>query len=197
MTIVDYSYVKVMFFYVKELSVKKVPILIAGLLVLIAGYLYASPYLTLNGIKNAVQEQDAEKLSSYVDFPSVKQGVKDQFKAKIAKEMVIEDNNNGFEALGSMFATAMIDPLVDGLITPEGIAALMAEKKDQNSTEATTTQEESNESDDLVYETGYDSFSDFHVNLGNPEVDKTVKVMLHRDGLSWKIVDIDFPLDDF
>lgn len=185
-----------MFFYVKELSVKKVSILIAGLLVLIAGYLYASPYLALNGIKNAVQEQDAEKLSSYIDFPSVKQGVKEQFKAKIAKEMVLEDNNNGFEALGSMFATAMIDPLVDGLITPEGIAALMAEKKDQNSTEA-TTQEESNESDDLVYETGYDSFSDFHVNLGNPEVDKTVKVMLHRDGLSWKIVDIDFPLDDF
>lgn len=197
MTIVDYNHVKVMFFYVKELFVKKIPILIVGLLVLVAGYLYASPYLALNSIKNAAQARDAEKLSSYIDFPSVKQSVKEQVKAKFATEMITSGNNEGFEALGSMLATAMIDPLVDGLITPEGIAAMMSEKQDQDSTEAASTQEESNESDDLVYETGYDSFSDFHVNLGNPEVDKTIKVMLHRDGLSWKIVDIDFPMDDF
>lgn len=176
---------------------KKTSILIAGLLVLIAGYLYASPYLALNSIKNAAQARDAEKLSSYIDFPSVKQGVKEQIKAKFATEMIANENSDGFEALGSMLATAMIDPLVDGLITPEGIAAIMSEKQDQDSTEAASTQEESNESNNLEYETGYDSFSDFHVNINNAESDKTVKVMLHRDGLSWKITDIDFPLNDF
>ena len=176
---------------------KKASILIAGLLVLIAGYLYASPYLALNSIKNAAQARDAEKLSSYIDFPSVKQGVKEQIKAKFATEMIANENSNGFEALGSMLATAMIDPLVDGLITPEGIAAMMSEKQDQASTEVASTQEESNESNNLEYETGYDSFSAFHVNINNIKTDKTVKVMLHRDGLSWKITDIDFPLNDF
>lgn len=176
---------------------KKIPILIVALLVVIAEYLYASPYLALNSIKNAAQARDAEKLSSYIDFPSVKQGVKEQIKAKVATEMVVSGNNDGFETLGSMFATAMIDPLVDGLITPEGIAAIMLEKQEQESTEANDTQEKSNESDNLEYETGYDSFNDFHVYINNAEVDRTVKVRLHRDGLSWKISNIDFPLDDF
>ena len=47
---------------------KKISILTIGLLVVIAGYLYASPYLALNSIKNAAEAQDAEKLSSYIDF---------------------------------------------------------------------------------------------------------------------------------
>ena len=196
-TIVDYNHVKVMFFYVKELFVKKVPILIMGLLVLVAGYLYASPYLALNNIKSAAQARDAEKLSGYVDFPSVKQGVKDQVKAKFATEMLTGEDKGGFEALGSMFATAMIDQLVDGLVSPEGLAVMMSGEQDQASKEAATTQEQSSPSDNLEYETGYDSFSDFHINLINPTTDKTVKVMLHRDGLNWKIVDIDFPFDEF
>lgn len=197
MTIVDCNHVKLVFFYVKELFVKKVPILIVGLLVLVAGYLYASPYLALNNIKNAAKARDAEELSSYIDFPSVKQGVKDQVKAKFATEMLTGGDQGGFEALGSMFATAMIDQLVDGLVSPEGLSAMMLGDQEQAAKEAPTTQEQSSPSDNLEYETGYDSFNDFHVNLSNPTTDKTVKVMLHRDGLNWKIVDIDFPFDEF
>ncbi len=175
---------------------KKISILIIGLLVVIAGYLYASPYLALNSMKNAAEAQDAEKLSSYIDFPSVKQGVKDQVKAKFATEMMANGNDDGFEALGSMFATAMIDPLVDGLITPEGIAAMMLAKQEQGATESANTQEESNDSDRLEYETGYDSFDSFHVDINNEEGKEATKVILHRDGLSWKITNIDLPLDN-
>ena len=56
---------------------KKVPIIVISLLVIVAGYLYASPYLVLNSIKNAAQTRDADKLSGYIDFPSVKQSIKD------------------------------------------------------------------------------------------------------------------------
>ena len=172
---------------------KKIPILIVALLVIVAGYLYASPYLALNGIKNAAQARDAEKLSSYIDFPSVKQGVKEQVKAKFAAEMMAGDNKDGFEALGSMFAATMTDTLVDGLITPDGMAAMMLEKQKQDSTEADRTQEELK---DLDYETSYTSFNSFQVNINNKE-DRAVKITLHRDGLSWKVTNIDLPLDNF
>lgn len=195
LTIVYYIYVNIVFFHVKELFVKKVPILIVGVLALIVGYLYISPYLALNNIKSAAQERNAEKLSSYIDFPSVRLGVKEQLKAKVAKEMVAGNNNNGFEALGSMFAVAMIDPMVDAWVTPDGIAALVVEDEKNGPKDDTSEKEETN---GLEYETGYDSFNDFHVNISNPEeADNIVKVTLHRDGLSWNIVGIDFPLDDF
>lgn len=171
---------------------KKISILVIGLLVVIASYLYASPYLALNNIKNAAQARDADKLSSYIDFPSVKQGVKEQVKAKFASEMITGENQNGFEALGSMLAASMIDTLVDGLITPDGMAAMMLEK----STEADTTQEESNEFKELDYETSYTSFNSFQVDINNKE-NRGVKITLYRDGLRWKINNIDLPLDNF
>ena len=172
---------------------KKTSILVIGLLFVMASYLYASPYLALNNIKNAAQLRDADKLSGYIDFPSVKQGVKEQVKAKFATEMIAGGNQNGFEALGSMFAASMIDTLVDGLITPDGMAAMMLEKKKQDSTEADRTQEELK---DLDYETSYTSFNSFQVHINNKE-DRAVKITLHRDGLSWKVTNIDLPLDNF
>lgn len=175
---------------------KKISILVIGLLVVIASYLYASPYLALNNIKNAAQARDADKLSGYIDFPSVKQGVKEQVKAKFATEMITGENQNGFEALGSMFAASMIDTLVDGLITPDGMAAMMLEKQKQDSIEADKTQEESNEFKGLDYETSYTSFSSFQVDINSKE-DRAVKMTLHRDGLSWKVTNIDLPLDNF
>lgn len=187
-------YVIIMFFYVKELFVKKIPLLIVALLVIVAGYLYASPYLALNGIKNAAQARDAEKLSSYIDFPSVKQGVKEQVKAKFAAEMMAEDNKGGFEALGSMFAATMTDTLVDGLITPEGVAAIMVKKEEQESKESNGAQEES---EDLQYETSYTSFNSFNVDINNAEGKDGIRIVLHRDGLSWKVTNINLPLNNF
>ena len=175
---------------------KKVPILIVGLLVLVAGYLYASPYLALNNIKDATKARDAEELSSYIDFPSVKQGVKDQVKAKFATEMLAGEGQGGFEALGSMFATAMIDQLVDGLISPEGLADMMLGEQEA-SKEDTTTQEQSSPSDNLEYETGYTSFNSFDVDIYNEEGGEPFNIVLHRDGLSWKVANINIPLDDF
>lgn len=173
---------------------KKIPLLIVALLVIVAGYLYASPYLALNGIKNAAQARDAEKLSSYIDFPSVKQGVKEQVKAKFAAEMMAGDNKGGFEALGSMFAATMTDTLVDGLITPEGVAAIMVKKEEQESKESNGAQEES---EDLQYETSYTSFNSFNVDINNAEGKDGIRIVLHRDGLSWKVTNINLPLNDF
>lgn len=173
---------------------KKIPLLIIALLVIVAGYLYASPYLALNSIKNAAQERDADKISSYIDFPSVKQGVKDQLKAKVAREMITSDSNDGFEALGSMFATAMIDPIVDGWVTPDGIAAIMVEDEKNSSKNATSGKDKSN---DVEYETSYDSFNVFHVDIGEIEKNDGIRVTMHRDGLSWKVTGIDLPMDDF
>lgn len=66
---------------------KLIGAIIAVVIVLVGGYYYASPYLVLNSIKNAAQAGDSEKVSAYMDYPSVRQSFKDQMNAYMVKEI--------------------------------------------------------------------------------------------------------------
>ena len=170
---------------------------LVGLLVIFAIYLYASPYLVLNSIKNAAEQGDADKLSSYIDFPSVKQSMKDQVKAAMVEEIASSKEQDGFEALGTMLATAMIDPLIDGLVTPDGVALMIQGQKlnfDLNNDTPEDKPKVKNE--DIDYKAGYLSFNRFKVEIIDADdPDESLDVIMHRDWLSWKVTRINFSLD--
>ncbi|WP_296193360.1 MULTISPECIES: DUF2939 domain-containing protein [unclassified Psychrobacter] len=170
---------------------------LVGLLVIFAIYLYASPYLVLNSIKNAAQQGDADKLSGYIDFPSVKQSMKDQVKAAMVEELAASDEQDGFEALGTMLAAAMIDPLIDGLVTPDGVALMLQGQKldfDLNNDTPEDKLEVKNE--DIDYKAGYLSFNRFKVQIIDADdPNESLDVIMHRDWLSWKVTRINFSLD--
>ncbi|WP_413501619.1 DUF2939 domain-containing protein [Psychrobacter maritimus] len=170
---------------------------LVGLFVIFAIYLYASPYLVLNNIKNAAQQGDADKLSGYIDFPSVKQSMKDQVKAAMVEEIAASDEQDGFEALGTMLAAAMIDPLIDGLVTPDGVALMLQGQKldfDLNNDKPEDKPKAKNE--DIDYKAGYLSFNGFKVQIIDAnDPDESLDVIMHRDWLSWKVTRINFSLD--
>jgi len=170
---------------------------LVGLFVIFAIYLYASPYLVLNSIKNAAQQGDADKLSGYIDFPSVKQSMKDQVKAAMVEELAASDEQDGFEALGTMLAAAMIDPLIDVLVTPDGVALMLQGQKldfDLNNDKPEDKPKAKNE--DIDYKAGYLSFNGFKVQIIDAnDPDESLDVIMHRDWLSWKVTRINFSLD--
>ncbi|WP_201501525.1 DUF2939 domain-containing protein [Psychrobacter cibarius] len=170
---------------------------LAGLLVIFAIYLYASPYIAFYNIKNAAEQKDADKLSGYIDFPSVKQSIKDQVKAAMVEELAASDEQDGFEALGTMLAAAMIDPLVDGLITPDGVALMLqGQKLDFDSSNDSSEDKAKIDNEDIDYKTGYLSFNRFKVQIIDADdSDESLDVIMHRDGLSWKVTRISFSLD--
>lgn len=170
---------------------------LAGLFVIFAIYLYASPYIALYNIKNAAEQKDADKLSGYIDFPSVKQSIKDQVKAAMAEELAASDEQDGFEALGTMLAAAMIDPLVDGLVTPDGVALMLqGQKLDFDSSNDTSEDKATAKNEDIDYKAGYLSFNRFKVQIIDADdSDESLDVIMHRDGLSWKVTRISFSLD--
>lgn len=170
---------------------------LAGLLVIFAIYLYASPYIALYNIKNAAEQKDADKLSGYIDFPSVKQSVKDQVKAAMVEELAASDEQDGFEALGTMLAAAMIDPLVDGLVTPDGVALMLqGQKLDFDSSNDSSEDKAKINNEDIDYKAGYLSFNRFKVQIIDADdSDESLDVIMHRDGLSWKVTRISFSLD--
>ncbi|MGM8938501.1 DUF2939 domain-containing protein [Psychrobacter glaciei] len=170
---------------------------LVGLLVIFTIYLYASPYIALYNIKNAAEQKDADKLSGYIDFPSVKQSIKDQVKAAMVEELAASDKQDGFEALGTMLAAAMIDPIIDGLVTPDGVALMLQGQKldfDLNNDTPEGVPEAKN--DDIDYKAGYLSFNRFKVEIIDAnDPDESLDVIMHRDGLSWKVTRISFSLD--
>lgn len=177
---------------------KKILGSVIALVIAIVGYLYASPYLVLNSIKTAAQNGESEKVSQYIDYPSVRQSFKDQMNAMMAKELMNQDTD-GFAALGAMLASTMVDKMIDGFVTPEGMT-LMLQGKDlkqsaQQSMGGQDSSNQENEEPKPEYEAGYTSLNDFEVVIKDQDQSKEVKVLMVRDGLSWKIHKIAVPMD--
>lgn len=164
---------------------------------MICGYLYATPYLALNSIKEAALTGDSDTVSKYIDYPSVRQSFKDQMNAVMAKELMKQDND-GFAALGAMLASTMVDKMIDGFVTPEGMTLMLQGKdlKQSVSGGENESAEHKQEEHQPDYETSYTSFNDFQVVIKDPNKSKEVKVLMVRDGLSWKINKIVVPLDN-
>lgn len=184
-------------FYIQgaELNKKIIGAIIA-LIVVICGYLYASPYLAINSIKNAAQAGDSEKVSKYIDYPSVRQSFKDQMNAVMAKELMKQDND-GFAALGAMLASSMVDTMIDGIVTPEGMTLMLQGKNLKESAKDSLDMQDSSNQEKAKpnYESGYTSMNAFEVVIKDQNQSKEVKVHMVRDGLGWKITKISMSLD--
>jgi len=109
----------------------------------------------------------------------------------------MNQDNDGFAALGAMLASTMVDKMIDGLVTPEGMTLMLKGKSlkdaEQSSQDAQTA--ETQEEPKPEYEAGYTSMSDFEVVIKKQDQSKEVKVLMVRDGLSWKIHKIAVPMD--
>ncbi|RXV73754.1 DUF2939 domain-containing protein [Burkholderia stabilis] len=105
------------------------PLLIAVLAVAVIaaiGYAYASPYVALGRLKSAIDARDAQAISEYVDFPSLRISLKQQVTEELMRRIDAVKKNNPFAVIGALIGSALIGPLVDAYATPEGVAALMS-----------------------------------------------------------------------
>jgi len=92
------------------------------LLLALAAYIWYSPYLFLTNLQKAIMERNTARLERMVDFPRLREGLKNQLMTKLTEE--VQKSKDPFSGLGLAFASLLIDPLVNALLTPEGLAAL-------------------------------------------------------------------------
>ncbi|MEB2609110.1 DUF2939 domain-containing protein [Burkholderia cenocepacia] len=105
------------------------PFLIVALVVALIGalgYAYASPYVALGRLKSAIDARDAQVISEYVDFPSLRISLKQQVTEELMRRIDAVKKDNPFAVIGALIGSALIGPLVDAYATPEGVAALMS-----------------------------------------------------------------------
>ena len=169
-------------------------LLIGGVIFAVAcgGGLYASPYITLYQMYQAVERKDVQEVSNYVDFPALRDSVKTNLKTIVTKETA-QSSNPILGLLGSVMGGVVLDPVVDNLVTPSGVAALLEGQQLQLGNKGSKVQfEPGTGSPDVKAE--YESFNQFAVTVKpKGEAIEPVTILLSRNGFSWKISGVRLP----
>lgn len=170
---------------------------------------YASPYWTIYQMRTAIEKRDPEKFSRYVDYPALRESLKAQLLLSLKDKLGTPDaKENPFAGLGQMIGLAMVNTVVDTMVTPAGVMALMAGEKPapkepapQAPTTASTPEaREAPEGprkeaakDALRYDVSYKSW-DLVQATATKENGEPIVADLRRQGLwSWKWAGIKIP----
>lgn len=89
-------------------------------------FAYASPYLVLSRLRDAVQARDSQTIDHYVDYPALRASLKQQVTQMLSRRVETQKLQHPFAALGALVGMALVNPLVDAYATPDGVAALLA-----------------------------------------------------------------------
>ena len=99
--------------------------LLVVVVVAVLGVIYASPYIALDRLKRAADARDAQTVNQYVDFPLLRESLKDQVGQLLTRRIDIQKSGNPLAIIGAMIGAALIGPLVDSYATPDGVAAIL------------------------------------------------------------------------
>jgi len=164
-------------------------------------YSYYAPGFTLQKIKEAARRDDRDRLRELIDFDSVKTALKDDIRTAMLKSAGDHLRNNPFAGLGVMMVNMMVDPMVEMMVSPAGLSALMKEgrvesTKAPGSPSTTPSQDSAHDVNDIVMETNYDEFSRYRVRIkpvGKSD-DEAITFILRREGLfSWRLTRVSLP----
>ncbi len=150
--------------------------------------IYFSPYLTLNHLKTATANRDAQALASEIDFPSLRNSIKEGVRSQVMKQ-IAEVQNTTTPAMGKEMVGKMVDPIVDKIVTLEGLDQLMQDTVPGAKINIADLEKNIADSDINM---GYESLDRFVVRIVD-KVDraKEVSLILKRDGLAWKLSGVD------
>lgn len=173
-------------------------LILGPILLLVAagvGWYFGSPAWTLREMASAAQARDSDKLSRYVDYPKLRESTKAQLKAQMTARLGGR-TGNGFAALGMMVGKTVVDNVIDGMLTPDGMTAMFAAERGRAASTSTAT-------------TSAPAKKPFGVDASNREIvhDGLDRFRLHdksgpgddgdlifeRHGLGWKLAQIEIP----
>jgi hypothetical protein len=98
----------------------------------------AWPYYAVVSLMAAAREGDVATLEHRVDWNSVRQGLRGDLNALILKSMADKGASDDAMAKGfaALLGPAVINNMVDGYVTPQGIAAMVKNEKPQAASDA-------------------------------------------------------------
>lgn len=168
-------------------------ILFACLLAICSLWFYFTPHRAVDTMRAAAEARNAAVLTEYVEYPALKTSLKENIHSLFSQNSHLrEKNTDPFAAIGAAMAAAFIDPMIEKLVTPEGLSMML-----QGGALQLDDRNESKKLSDSDFETsmGYESFDRFVVTVtGKLAPEETpIELIFSRHGLfSWKLSGVQF-----
>ncbi len=89
----------------------------------------ASPYWMLYQIHQAIEQNQAAKISKYIDFPQVQASLEPQIQQKIIQAIGLQNNPTWLGQLGEDMSEKIAHQVAQILLTPESIMLFMQGKQ--------------------------------------------------------------------
>jgi Protein of unknown function (DUF2939) len=163
---------------------------IAGVVAIASGGAYYAPYLTINNMKNATENQNVDALSKEINFPELRVSIKQSVKTQVLRHIAgAESGTASAPKMTPELVEKMVNPMVDKIITPEGLDQIIHDKVPGAKIDLANLERDIAKSDIKM---GYESLDRFVVHITD-KVDRTkdVSLILKRNGLAWKLAGID------
>ena len=164
------------------------------LAVLFAGvWLYFTPYLAMNQLQKAAKAGDAQAMNELVDFPSLRESVKQNVRSAVSNQVGHRAGPLG--VLGGLLAGAVAAPVVDAVVTPDGIAALTEGRSPGRGHRGGIDSVAHERSRDVKVKRGYESVDLFVIHfVGKSDGKEKMALVMHRDGLAhWRLTGVRLP----
>lgn len=178
---------------------KKWIALLVVVVLALAGWIAAGPFLTVNAIREAIAAEDTAALHEHVDFPAVRSSLRAQVEDAIARKAGIDPGGNPLGALALGLANQAAGGIVDALATPAGIGAVLQGRGLLHRLRGNGIREDDTYAHqpppdplrDAKYR--FESPSRFTATVLTADGDPVVFV-LRREGLRWRLAEIRLPL---
>lgn len=160
---------------------RKILLAVIALILISGGWWYASPYWTLHQMQAAAQRGDSQALSAYIDYPAVRENLKSQLGQMMPHDCYSPDQCKGVAAL----ATLIINPLIDRMVTPEGLQAAFEHRNLVDAKPGPKLPDAPSEP--VIHRNGLGQFTVTHKDS------RKGAFLFKRSGLGWKLVGLNMP----
>jgi hypothetical protein len=154
---------------------------------------YFSPYIAVYRMKKAADSEDPFTMSEYVNFPAVKESLREYYRYKRAQKISkTRDDKNSYSSLKSSFEAAVVNSMIDAVVTPENIIILMKDEKPDIDESSPKSSDSSKSTEMSMY---YESFNRFVINIRKKDSpQRSVDLVYDRERIIfWKLTALRFP----
>ncbi|MDX2027194.1 MAG: FtsQ-type POTRA domain-containing protein [Alphaproteobacteria bacterium] len=148
--------------------------------VLLALY-FISPYWQLHSLKSAIQDQDVVRLEKYIDWPSVKNGLKADMMAAYSEHVASEENDFA-KGLALVLGPAVVNQIAEN-ISASSLIAVVKHRMEENDWQKANL---------IVFKTSFTGLTEFSIWLGD---DGKSRMVMAFENLHWIVKRIVFDED--
>ena len=156
----------------------------------------AAPVLAGQALIRAAKAGDARRLEELVDFPALRDSLKDELNDEVAARIRRDPRvaDSGLGGIGMMLAPMILSGAVDTVVTPEVLAQMVATAEAPDPTKPSPPEPgDEADKDDIHQAWGYRDLNHFAVTLTDRDhPDQHLALILERRGLfTWKLAAVD------